>query len=200
VARPNPDQLPTAECLNDIDAIKSVQAGDCEKFAFLVDKYHRHLLNFIYRLVGNEQIVEDIGQEVFLSIYKSINAFDVGRGIPFSAWLFITARNRCISELRRKIPKTLPIEATTTLPAKAKTPELLASEEERLRAIQAALELLSEPYKSTILQSLRGDSPEEIARSHRISRGTVKSRLARAREKLRILLKEHWGGNRDGQF
>ena len=150
--------------------------------------------------MGDERLVEDIGQEVFLSIYKSIRAFDVGRGVPFSAWLFITARNRCISELRRKTPKTLSIEATVTLPAKEKTPEQLASEEERLRAIQAALELLPEPYKSTILQSMRGDSPEEIARSHRISRGTVKSRLARAREKLRILLKEHWGGNLDGQF
>jgi RNA polymerase sigma-70 factor, ECF subfamily len=193
--------LPTADCTpDDLNVIRSVQAGNSELFALLVNKYHRHLLNFIYRLVGNEQLVEDIGQEVFLSIYKSIRAFDVGRGIPFSAWLFITARNRCISELRRKIPKTLSIEATVALPAKEKTPELLASEEERFLAIQAALELLPEPYKSTILQSLRGDSPEEIAQSNRISRGTVKSRLARAREKLRILLKEHWGGNLDGQF
>jgi RNA polymerase sigma-70 factor, ECF subfamily len=180
--------------------VKSVQAGDCEQFALLVNKYHRHLLNFIYRLVGDEQIVEDIGQEVFLSIYKSISAFDVGRGVPFSAWLFITARNRCISELRRIKPTILSMKATATLRANGKTPELLASEEERLLAIQAALELLPEPYKSTILQSLRGDSPEEIARNHHISRGTVKSRLARAREKLRMLLKEHWGGNPNGQF
>jgi RNA polymerase sigma-70 factor, ECF subfamily len=193
--------LPTADCTpDDMDVIRSVQAGNSELFALLVNKYHRHLLNFIYRLVGNEQIVEDIGQEVFLSIYKSIRAFDVSRGIPFSAWLFITARNRCISELRRKIPKTLSIEATVTLPAKGKTPELVAIEKERLLTIQTALELLPEPYKTTILQSLRGDSPEEIAQSNRISRGTVKSRLARAREKLRILLKEHLGGNLDGQF
>jgi RNA polymerase sigma-70 factor, ECF subfamily len=194
--KPEPDLSPTADYV----VIKSVQAGDCEQFALLVNKYHRHLLNFIYRLVGNEEIVEDIGQEVFLSIYKSMKAFDAGRGIPFSAWLFITARNRCISELRKKTPKTLSIEAIAALPAKGKTPELLASEKERLLAIQAALELLPEPYKSTILQSLRGDSPEEIARNHRISRGTVKSRLARARGKLKILLKEHWGGNLDGQF
>jgi RNA polymerase sigma-70 factor, ECF subfamily len=191
-----PNQLPTT----DYQIIKSVQAGDCEKFALLVNKYHRHLLNFIYRLTGDERLVEDIGQEVFLSIYKSIKAFDVDRGVPFSAWLFITARNRCISELRRKIPKTLSLEATVALPAKGKTPEQIASEAERRLAIQAALELLPEPYKSTILQSLRGDSPEEIARTNRISRGTVKSRLARAREKLRMLLKEHWGGNLDGQF
>jgi RNA polymerase sigma-70 factor, ECF subfamily len=185
---------------DDLDIIRSIQAGDSEPFALLVKKYHRNLLNFIYRLVGDERIVEDIGQEVFLSIYKSIGSFDAGRGIPFAAWLFITARNRCISELRRKKPKILSLETTAGLWAKEKSPEQIAGEGERLLAIQAALELLPEPYKSTILQSLRGDSPEEIARNHRISRGTVKSRLSRAREKLRILLKEHWGGNLDGQF
>jgi RNA polymerase sigma-70 factor (ECF subfamily) len=194
-------QIHAADCRQaDLDVIRSVQAGHSEQFALLVNKYHRHLLNFIYRLVGDEQIVEDIGQEVFLGIYKSIGAFDAGRGIPFSAWLFITARNRCISELRRRKPKFLDLEATAAHPAAGKTPERIASEEERLQAIRAALELLPEPYKSTILQSLRGDSPEEIARSHRISRGTVKSRLARAREKLKMLLKERWGGNLDGQF
>ena len=186
--------------LDDLEVIRSVQAGNSELFTLLVNKYHRHLLNFIYRLVGNEAIVEDIGQDIFLSIYKSIRAFDAGRGIPFSAWLFITARNRCVSELRRKKPETLSIKATSTLRAREKTPEQIASEEERLLAIQAALEMLPEPFKSTMLQSLRGDSPEEIARSHRISRGTVKSRLARAREKLKMLLNEHWGGNLNGQF
>jgi RNA polymerase sigma-70 factor, ECF subfamily len=186
--------------LEDLDVIRCVQAGDTERFALLVNKYHRHLLNFIYRLVGNEAMVEDIGQEVFLSIYKSIRAFDTGRGVPFSAWLFITARNRCISELRKRKPEILSLEAIPALRAKEKTPEQIAGEEERLLAIQAALKLLPEPFKSTLLQSLRGDSPEEIAQSHRISRGTVKSRLARAREKLKLLLNEHWGGSLNGQL
>jgi len=191
--------LPTAECPlptnTDIDIVKSVQAGNSELFSLLVEKYHRHLLNFIYRLVGDEQIVEDIGQDVFLSIYKSLKAFNTGRNVPFSAWLFITARNRCISELRRKKRTVLSIETAATLPAKEKTPEQAASDGEWLAAIRAALEQLPEPYKNTILQSLRGDSPEEIARNNRISRGTVKSRLARAREKLKALLQEHWGGS-----
>jgi len=192
---------PAADCIqDDIGVIKSVQAGYSERFALLVDKYHRHLLNFVYRLVGDEQIVEDIGQEGFLSIYKSIGTFDTGRGVPFSAWLFITARNRCISELRRKKPTIVSIEAIKTLRTNTKTPEQIASEEERLLAIHAALEMLPEPFKNTILQSLRGDSPEELARNNRISRGTVKSRLARAREKLKRLLEDHWGGSHYEQF
>jgi RNA polymerase sigma-70 factor, ECF subfamily len=186
---------------DDRDIIREVQAGNSEQFTLLVIKYHRNLLNFIYRLVGNREIVEDIGQEVFLSIFKSIKTFDIGRGVPFAAWLFITARNRCISERRKKKISVLPIEkASSSLRSREKTPEQIASEEERLRAIRAALEQLPEPFQSTLWQSLRGDSPEEIADTNHISRGTVKSRLARAREKMNILLHEHWGGNPDGNF
>jgi RNA polymerase sigma-70 factor (ECF subfamily) len=181
--------------VDDNDVVKSVQAGDTEAFAFLVDKYHRHLLNFIYRLVGVSETVEDIGQDVFLSIYKSIKNFDIQRGVPFPAWLFITARNRCISELRKKNLTVLSIEETGDLAARSMTPEETVSEKERLLAIQAALEQIPEPYKSTVLQSLRGDSLEQIALANRISVGTVKSRLFRAREKIRLLLRDYLGGD-----
>ncbi len=180
--------------LDDIEVIKSVQSGDTESFALLVQKYHRQLLNFIYRLVGDEQVVEDLGQDVFLSIYKSVPNFDVRRGVPFSAWLFITARNRCITELRKKNRSKVSIDEIADLKAQAKTPEQAASEEERLRAIDDALDQLPEPFKRTILQSIFGDSPAEIATRHQISPGTVKSRLSRARERLRILLHAQRGG------
>ena len=186
--------------MDDNDVVKSVQAGDSESFSLLVEKYHRHLLNFIYRLVGDEQIVEDLGQDIFLSVYKSIRAFDLHRGVPFSAWLFITARNRCISELRKKQPSIISVEAIADLSSRAKTPEESASEEERLLAIHDALEQLMEPYKQTILQSLQGDPLEEIALTHRISIGTVKSRLFRAREKMKLLLRDRLGGNDYGQL
>lgn len=87
--------------VEDFDIIKRVQNGDVESFSLLVEKYHKRLLNFIHRLVADERIVEDIGQEVFVSVYKSIVNYDLQRGTPFSAWLFIIARNRCISELRK---------------------------------------------------------------------------------------------------
>jgi RNA polymerase sigma-70 factor, ECF subfamily len=186
--------------MDDIDIIQSVQTGNTEAFSILVDRYHHHLLNFIYRLTGNERTVEDIGQEVFLSIYKSIRSFNTQRGVPFAAWLFITARNRCISELRRKPLRTISLDTSTLLPSHDKTPEQIASEEERIAAIHAALEQLPEPYKQTILQNLDGDSPEEIARTQNISRGTVKSRLSRARQKMKLLLHGNLGGNFYGRF
>lgn len=186
--------------MDENDLIQQVQAGDVEAFSLLVEKYHYHLLNFIYRIVGDERIVEDIGQEVFLSVYQSLKSFDVRRGTPFSAWLFISARNRCISELRKNRNRTnVPIEDTDSLHAKEMSPEETAINSERLKAIQASLELLPEPFKGTILQSLRGDSLEEIARNEGVSEGTVKSRLFRAREKMKLLLKEYFGGNSNEQ-
>lgn len=186
--------------MDDTEIIRSVQAGNSEAFSLLVDRYHHHLLNFIYRLAGNEQAVEDIGQEVFLSVYKSIRSFNIQRGVPFAAWLFITARNRCISELRRRRPPMESIDAMGMLPAPEMNPEQAAGEKERLAAIHAALEQLPEPYKQTILHSLNGDSPEEIARIQKISRGTVKSRLSRARAKMQALLQGRSGGDLYGRF
>jgi RNA polymerase sigma-70 factor, ECF subfamily len=186
--------------VDDTEVVKSVQAGNSESFSLLVDKYHRQLLNFIYRLTGNNQVVEDIGQEVFLSVYKSIRSFNTQRGVPFAAWLFITARNRCISELRRKKLPAVSLNAILNFPVREQTPEQTASEEERISAIHTALEQLPEPYKQTILESLRGDSPEEIARNNQISRGTVKSRLSRARQKMKMLLHSKFGGNPYGRF
>jgi RNA polymerase sigma-70 factor, ECF subfamily len=186
--------------MDDLTIIRSIQSGDIESFSLIVDKYHKHLLNFIYRLTGNELLVEDIGQEVFLSLYKSIRSFNFDRGVPFSAWLFITARNRCISELRKKSRQTISIHDTANLQAREKTPEQSACDEDRKQAIHAALEQLPEPFKHTILQSLSGDSLEEIASKNKISIGTAKSRLFRARKKIKAFLSERFGGDIYGRI
>ncbi len=181
--------------MEDIDVVKQIKNGDTEAFSILVEKYHRHLLNFIFRLIEDEGLVEDIGQEIFLSVYKSLKDFDEKRGTPFSAWLFITARNHCISELRkRRGKKIVPIDATSDIRAKDKTAEETLIEKEKWQAVKASMEQLPEPYRSTILQSLNGDSLDEIAVRDGVSPGTVKSRLFRAREKMKLLVKEYFGG------
>jgi RNA polymerase sigma-70 factor (ECF subfamily) len=180
--------------VSDQEIIKKVQSGETESFSLLVEKYHRRLLNFIYNLVGDERIVEDIGQEVFLSVYKSIRGFDVDRGTPFSVWLFITARNRCISELRRRRPPSLSVEDGTEILPDDYTPEQKAIDNELIRSIRASLEGLPEPYRSTIIQSLKGTQLRDIALKQGVSLGTIKSRIARAREKMKLTLNEHFGG------
>lgn len=187
--------------MEDIDIIKRVKAGDVESFSLLVEKYHKHLLNFIFRLVRDERIVEDLGQEVFLNIYKSLPSFDEHRGTPFSAWLFMSAKNRCITELRKNQKRiNIPIEDAGALAVQGRSAEEALIEEERREAIRMSLEQLPEPYKNVILQSLRGDSAERIAAEAGISIGTVKSRLFRAREKMRVFLNERLRGKNYERF
>ena len=180
--------------MEDIEIVRRVKGGDVEAFSVLVEKYHRHLLNFIFRLVGDEDIVEDIGQEVFLSVYKSLGSFDEKRGTPFSVWLFISARNRCISELRNRKGQNVSLDDALGVRTGARTQEEVLIENERRQAIRASLAQLSEPYRSTIMRGLRGDSLDEIASSDGVPLGTVKSRLSRAKEKMKLLVRAYYGG------
>jgi RNA polymerase sigma-70 factor, ECF subfamily len=175
--------------VDDIEIIERIKHGDSEAYAVLVEKYHRKLLNFIYRLTGDEKCVEDIGQEVFLSVYQSLQRFDASRGTPFSAWLFIIARNRCISHIRERRGRiSIPIDDVPDIAAPMHTPEKELIDAERQQALLRSLDQLPEPYKSTIFRSLRGDSIERIASEEGVSSGTVKSRLFRAREKIKRML------------
>lgn len=181
--------------MEDITVIEQIRNGDTEAFSILVEKYHRQLLNFIFRLVGDESIVEDLGQEVFLNVYKSLKDFDTNKGTPFSAWLFISARNRCISELRsRKGREKVSLEEVGGLICGEGNAEISLLEKEKRHAVLSSLVQLPERYKNVILGSLRGDSLEEIAACEGISTGTVKSRLFRAREKMKLFVRAYYGG------
>jgi RNA polymerase sigma-70 factor, ECF subfamily len=175
--------------VEDLEIVTLVRNGDIEVFSLLVEKYHRNLLGFIYKIVRRPEIVEDIGQEVFLSAFKSLGNFDAGRGVPFSAWLFTIAKNRCISEIRRqKTRYEAPFDDAIA------GNDDSAEHEEPRQALEAALSILEEPFRSAILNSLEGLSIKEIAAKDRVPPATVKTRLFRAREKLRRLLGVQPGG------
>jgi len=179
--------------MDDNDIIRRIKAGDAEAYSLLVEKYHRQLLTFIFRLVGDREIVEDLGQDIFFSVYKSLQDFDVERGVPFSAWLFISAKNRCISELRsRGKCELVSLDAVSELRAADKPVVAILIEKEQRQALDASLEHLPEPYRSTILSSLAGQSLEEIAKDQNVAPGTVKSRLSRAKEKLKLLVTSYF--------
>jgi len=186
--------------VDDFDVIKRVRNGDSDSFSILVKKYHRPLLNFIYRITGDEKNVEDIGQEVFLGVYRSLRNFDSSKGVPFSAWLFITARNCCISELRKNHRVNVPIDGSPEPTDQDKSPEQDMLDHERLDAIRYSLQQLPEPYRSTLLKSLNGSSLNEIASFEGIPAGTVKSRLFRAREMIRLRITQYFGGANDEGF
>jgi RNA polymerase sigma-70 factor, ECF subfamily len=183
------------EPMNDNAIIRLVQDGNTEAFAQLVQKYHKNLLSFIYRLVKDPQLTEDIGQEVFLSVYKSLSKFDPELGTPFVAWLYIIARNRCINDLRKRgNVKNLQIEDFSQLPSVKDTAEEELVRHEGLQALESSLEQLPEPFKATIIKSLQGASLNEIANECGIPLSTVKSRLFRAKEKIKQLMNGYVGG------
>jgi RNA polymerase sigma-70 factor, ECF subfamily len=169
----------------DIEIIRRIKRGETNAYEALVEKYHWHLLNFIFRMVRDEYSVEDLGQEVFISVFRSLPGFDESRGIPFSAWLFIVARNRCISEMRkRKTSPFVPIIKEIPAPDASSPYEILRLKEQRT-ALYQALEKLEPPFKEAILLSLKGSSIDEIARTCKVPVNTVKTRLFRARNKLK---------------
>lgn len=184
-----------ANRMEDAAVIRRVQEGDSEAYAVLVRRHHRGLLRFIHRLVRDAHLAEDIGQEVFLDAYKALPRFDPDRGTPFAAWLFILARNRCVSALRKRGRAVLvAVEDAPELAGDAPgLDERLAAEEER-QALAASLDMLEEPFRSTILMSLNGALVEDIAVSLGVPSATVKTRLFRAREKLRRLFSAAFGG------
>jgi len=181
--------------MEDCLIVARVKDGDVEAFSLLVEKYHKGLLNFICRLVGDDEAVEDIGQDVFLNAYRSLKEFDERKGVPFSAWLFVLARNRCISQIRkRRRGLQIPIDLIADITADIVSAENLLIEHERQEVVGKLLGELAEPFKQPLIMSLNGSSIKEIAKTFGISLGTVKSRLCRAREQLRILVKNYLGG------
>ncbi|MBJ6727419.1 RNA polymerase sigma factor [Geomesophilobacter sediminis] len=181
--------------MDDRITIRRVQAGDVDAYATLVERYHRNLLAFIFHIVQDAHLAEDIGQEVFLSVYQELRRFDPDRGTPFAAWLYIAARNRCISELRRlRRTDSLAPEALDEVPAGGVSAEEALLRREEREALAACLKDLPEPFRATILMSIQGASLEEIARRSGVAPATVKTRLFRAKEKIRLLWKGHFGG------
>lgn len=181
--------------MNDNAIIRLIQNGNVDAFAQLVQKYHRNLLAFIYRFVRDPHLTEDIGQEVFLDVYKSLAKFDPETGTPFSAWLYISARNRCISELRKRgRTEIVPLEDYHITADSADSAEERLIGHEGRQALAASLEQLPEPFRTTLVKSLQGASLHEIACQCGIAPATVKTRLFRAREKMKLLMKEYVGG------
>lgn len=181
--------------MDDQTIIKRVQEGDVDAYALLVRKHHRNLLAFIFRIVKDPHLAEDIGQEVFLNVYRELPRFDPDRGTPFGAWLYIVARNQCVSELRR-LGRTEFVSADhlPLIAGNGETAEGALIRQEELEALKAVLQELPEPFRSTIIMGLKGATLDEIARSCGVPQATVKTRLFRAKEKIMLLLKGHFGG------
>ena len=171
---------------DDLDAIQRVLAGDVDSFRRLVERYQRPLWTMVRNLTPHSIDHEGVAQEVFLAAFRCLASYDPKRS-AFSTWLFTIARHRCSNELARRRPGTC-----AELPdvADLRSPERAASEAELFLQLDAALDALPFEQRSAfVLAQLQGLSYEEVGRIEGVGVGTVKSRIARARQKLRCLLR-----------
>jgi RNA polymerase sigma-70 factor (ECF subfamily) len=184
----------------DAELINASRQGDADAFGELVRRYQRAVANLIFLTLGDRNEVEDLTQEVFIRAYRSLGRFDEKSN--FYSWLYRIAVNLCIDEIRRrKIRKLLSLdlmsEPLLEREKKAKEKDSAASanlmKEERKQMVLQALEKLSPLYRSAlVLREYENMGYEEIAETLGISVQAVKSRIFRARQEMRNLLKDYF--------
>jgi len=178
--------------------IHSAQQGDLDAFNTLILHYQDMVFNTALRILGDEDSAQDASQEAFISAFRGIASF---RGGSFKAWLMRTVTNACYDELRRqKRRPTTPLEPETSdgdemdspkwLADSNMTPDQHAEADELEHAIQHCLDMLPTDFRSVVvLADIQGMDYTEVAAASHVPLGTVKSRLARARLRLRECLR-----------
>src|SRR5262245_33627703 len=177
---------------DDREVIQRIVNGDRAAFRLLVERYERRLFGFLRRFLPSTADCEDIAQDVFLSAYRNLAAFRPETA-QFSTWLLTIARNKCLNTLsKRRVAEHGVMQSGATEsssaaePVDPRTPEAALTEAEFFRRLDGALATLPLEQKTAfVLAELQGLSLEDISRIERVSLGTVKSRLGRARLKLR---------------
>lgn len=178
---------------DDENAIRKVLAGDTEAFRPLLERYRKPVLSFIYNMIGQRETAEDLGQEVFLKAFRSLDGFEAARGAAFSTWLFAIARNACLDFRRSRARRSA--HAEEALPEELAAPSADGLDPETRRSLERALSALPEDQRLAVEWVLvQGFSYEEAARLEGVSVGTLSSRLARAKEKLHRILGQEAGG------
>ncbi|MHB9031897.1 MAG: RNA polymerase sigma factor [Anaerolineae bacterium] len=194
--------------MNEEVLITQAAAGSVDAFNQLVLMYQDTAYNLAYRILGDSERATDATQEAFIRCYRSLDQF---RGGMFRAWLLRIVTNCCYDQLRAHQRRpTTPIddlvedeEHSDILRDDSQTPEELLEQRELNAFLQTSLDILPADQRVIVVMSdVEGLSYEEIATALSLALGTVKSRLNRARAKLRDyllankeLLPEHWRHN-----
>lgn len=179
----------------DEELVRQSKEGDLDAFNRLVERHQNAVYSLCVRLLGNREAAEDATQEAFLSAYRAISRFEGGN---VRSWLLRIGANQAKDELRRnkrkyqassldEIFETLdqPVEVAD----KAETPAERAARAETARALQDALmQLPFDQRRAVVMVDVLGYQYDEAARMCETTTGTIKSRIHRAREKLRTIV------------
>ena len=188
------------ESYTDAEVMLRVKAGDQSAFDFLVQKYRRPLVSFMYRMARNTAVAEDLAQEVFLRVYRSRETYEASA--KFTTWLYRIATNLAVNharDTRHERPEVTvsldePDEETgTTLDVADGT---VSAEEalvrrERMMAIRSRVEALPERQRlAVIMHKYQQMDYKQISEVLKLSESATKSLLFRAYETLREQLKQ----------
>ena len=169
--------------------IQRCLAGDQLAWEAIVRQYRRKVFNVAYKFVGRHDEAEDLTQDIFLKVFKSLDTFD--RRANFQTWLISVSRNLCIDHYRsvRKERETIDrdVDSTQVAPPSAGTPGQIAALEQRDRVelLRQAMAALPATLRTAVLmRDIQECSYHEIARTLKLPEGTVKSRINRGRTEL----------------
>lgn len=170
--------------------IARVLDGDRQAFAGLVPGFERPLFGFLGRMGLDQARAEEIAQETFLRAWQHLSEYRAERG-AFSTWLFTIARRLAVNELTRASSRhERPFDEAVDVPVcELPGPPDTLIEAEKITRLRVALLALPLPDRSVLaLAYVRELDTEAIARIERCSSGAVKTRLHRARQRLRQIL------------
>ena len=176
-------------------------AGDAVAWDEIVQRYHRRIYNICYRFAGSPDDAQDLTQEVFIRMYRTLNSYDVGRG-AFMTWVTTLTRNLLVDHFRKTKHDRLTdsLDATASdhpdamplserIPDEGPPPDSGVQSRETYDAVHLALQKLSpELREAVILRDLQDMDYREIATVLKVPEGTVKSRINRGRAELARLL------------
>jgi len=191
--------------LEDTQAVASLVerclSGDASAWEQIVREYNRRIYNICYRFAGSTDDAEDLTQEVFIRMYKTLGSYDTAKG-AFVTWVTTITRNLLVDHFRRSKMERMTdsLDATPPgnedaltlgeqLPDQGPPPEAQIQKVEARQAVHQALQKLSpELREAVILRDLQDMDYRDIAAVLKVPEGTVKSRINRGRTELARLL------------
>jgi RNA polymerase sigma-70 factor, ECF subfamily len=181
--------------------VRRCVAGDAVAWEEIVQRYNRRIYNICYRFAGSADDAQDLTQEVFIKMYRTLNSYDVERG-AFMTWVTTITRNLLVDHFRKSKQDrvtdsidAVPSEHEDATPLSDKiqdkmpSPDARAQSRETRETVHRALQKLSPDLReAVILRDLQDMDYREIATVLRVPEGTVKSRISRGRAELARLL------------
>lgn len=185
--------------MDDAELVRGCLRGDAEAWQEIVHTHTRRIYNLCYRFTASREEAQDLTQEVFLRVFRTLKSYDAGQG-ALGVWMHRVARNLLIDHYRATRHERASVSLEDELPrleekpSRALPPDRGVALGELSAAIQQALARLSpELREAVILRDLQGLEYREIAQVLEVPEGTVKSRINRGRAELGRILKRRPG-------